>query len=125
MKLFLLTHNMLGKALIDTTEIIAGKYDITFISNENKSLEQIKKELIDNLDKKDINILLTDIKGGSCFMAALYISKEFSNVVHITGVNLPLIIHILHKFKQFEEKTTKEIKQILSETIEKSCIEIL
>jgi len=91
-------HRNFGESLLGTVEKIIGKTeDITFLSNDNLSsneLADIIKDLCDYKEPTDV-IIFCDLFGGSCWRAAKMARIERSYI--ITGVNLPMLLSFINK----------------------------
>ena len=96
--LLIITHCNLGREFLNAAEFIVGRMDaadaisITQTSDSEEILHTIQ-EKINNLDKGEGVLILTDMFGGTPSNISLSFLKE-EMVEVLTGVNLPMIIAI-------------------------------
>jgi PTS system mannose-specific IIA component len=92
------THGNLGSELIKAAELIRGTLKgVVHVSiDQNKGVEEIKKEISSNIKKIDQGrgvVILTDLFGGTPSNISLSFLKE-GKVEVITGVNLPMLLKL-------------------------------
>lgn len=99
MKVIIVSHGGLAKAILESAEMIVGKIDdVTTLglyqgeSIENISLK-LEKELLASEELEE-TLVLTDMYFGSPFNIATSLGQKY-NFRHITGFNLPVLIEIL------------------------------
>lgn len=86
-------HSDMARALVEAVERIAGIEEdaLVPVSNEGLRPEQVRDRLAE-LVGNDRAIIFTDLREGSCGMAARQVCLPTSNRVLITGVNLPVLL---------------------------------
>ncbi len=110
------THGNLGNELIHATETIKGPLkNVLHVSvDQNKSVEQINKEIssaIKKLDQGQGVLIMTDLFGGTPSNISLSFLKE-GKIEVVTGVNLPMML----KLSDIKEGlTVEEFASFISE----------
>ena len=110
------THGNLGNELIHATETIKGPLkNVLHVSvDQNKSVEQINKEIssaIKKLDQGQGVLIMTDLLGGTPSNISLSFLKE-GKIEVVTGVNLPMML----KLSDIKEGlTVEEFASFISE----------
>jgi mannose/fructose-specific phosphotransferase system component IIA len=92
---FLITHGDLGRCLIRISEkLVSQKTTISFYSNQEKTLEEIEKEILTKIEKNNTkhNLFFIDLAGGSCWMLANRLKRNNPNMAVIGGVNIPMLV---------------------------------
>jgi mannose/fructose-specific phosphotransferase system component IIA len=109
----IVTHGELGAALLDAAARIAGpSVGVVALSNTGRSrdalIEAVRREVA-KLGPRG-GLILTDVTGGSCTQAALFVAaREAVGPVHVvTGVNLPMLLDFLHNRGTCEPKALAE-----------------
>lgn len=98
MKIYVITHGLLAKGLVDSASLIVGEQDkIEYFSltqdvDINDFKENIENKVISNQEEI---ICFTDIVNGSPFNIVSELTMKYSNIYHISGVNLPMILEAL------------------------------
>ena len=110
-RLILFTHGNLCFELLNVVKLILGEKvvidsDIICLSNSELSLPSCidlirsKMKSIIDINNHSKFIVLTDLPGGSCFMASKKIEKEFEGLVStISGSNISIITSFITKKK--------------------------
>lgn len=97
----ILTHGPIGKATIEAAETILGKTDnIVGVSTTGHSLKSLigkLKKIVAAKNWSDGIIIMVSLKGGTCWNAAVAISREFPHIKIVSGVNLSMAISFLTK----------------------------
>lgn len=99
------THAGLGRALIEAVDRIVGLEDdaLVALSNEGLGPAEIRDRLNEMVGSGPA-ILFTDLREGSCGMAAQHICLQHSDQVLVTGVNLPMLLDfVFHRELPLEE----------------------
>ncbi|MFZ5519462.1 MAG: PTS sugar transporter subunit IIA [Candidatus Zhuqueibacterota bacterium] len=100
----ILTHGPMGPAIIKAAETILGSIDSIFeLSTTNLSLTDICDRLKSKIASEncdDGTIIMVSLKGGSCWNAAVTISRQLPNIEVVSGVNLPMFISFVTKRNQ-------------------------
>ncbi len=99
-KLLIITHGTMGKALLDTALMISGA-DSTGVEAIAPELKTDPKEFFLGLKERlnnetDGTIILADLFGGSGSNAVAMLLGRDVNGVLITGVNLNMVLAFLH-----------------------------
>ena len=97
----IVTHGPMAHPLIEAAETILGPVDnIKAISTTQFSLKEIVSEIEKIIASEDWNdgiIIMTSLRGGSCWNSAALASKNHDRVEVVSGVNLPMTISFLTK----------------------------
>lgn len=99
----LICHGQLAFELIRTVEKILGPADSLLpFSNEGLSPKTLYDKVMDTLAAKNVEqaVIMVDLRGGSCWMAAKMINKERPTSRVLSGVNVPMLVSFLTKHKQ-------------------------
>ena len=88
-----LAHADLARALVEAVERIAGSQDgvLLPLSNEGLGPDGIRERL-EELAGDGPAIIFTDLKEGSCGMAARRVCLQREDQVLVTGANLPMLL---------------------------------
>ena len=122
-KIVVITHGRLGKALIETAELIMGRQTdyYTFGLFPEDSVEDLKEKVNELLCIDDFaqNVLcFVDMVGGSPFHVVLQLMAN-KKITCITGVNLPMI---LTAFIQRDRMDLSSLKnECISAGIKSNC----
>lgn len=111
----ILTHSQLAFGYQKILEKMFGVLEDTiFLTNEGLSFEELKKRLVEEINKlnKKKVIIFVDIIHGSCAQAATEVKKENENIRLVCGFNLPSLI------KFFTYKDKKSLEELLKEVID-------
>jgi PTS system fructose subfamily IIA component len=98
-KYLLASHGPLAKAAIESAQMIVGAVDnlqavtVSIDSTLESTIDEIKK-ILDSC-KNEEWIIITDIIGGTPFNASYRILDEYSNILLVTGLNLPMLLELL------------------------------
>lgn len=94
---FILTHGSLGSALLESVERVIGpQKEVTVLSNENLSLEQIQELAKSHLNERPC-VFFVDTCGGSPYVACASLLPADTSSAVISGVNLPMLISFFTK----------------------------
>lgn len=100
MKILLVSHGTFAHALRETAEMIVGPQANLFSYGilPGQPLEEIERELQEQAqtahDSGEEILILTDLFFGTPFNMVVRL-MENQNLLHITGINLPLLLEIL------------------------------
>ena len=88
-----IAHSDMARALVDAVERIAGIEENALVplSNEGLGPEQVRDRLSELVGEGPA-VIFTDLREGSCGMAARQVCLPSSDRVLITGVNLPVLL---------------------------------
>lgn len=111
MRALLITHGDLGEALLASAhQIYAVDAPIEVLSNADRDLESLARGIEDWLDRAgDDALLLVDVGGGSCGVAARLAARDRGRTWVVGGVNLPMLLTYLGNWGQLgpEDLVTK------------------
>ncbi|SEP01958.1 PTS system, fructoselysine and glucoselysine-specific IIA component [Mucilaginibacter gossypiicola] len=97
-KFLIATHGKLAGGIKSSLDIITGTADSIFLIeayvDENRSLEDDIKAIVDQIGDNDELIVFSDIMGGSVTNQILQYALQ-PNVHVVSGFNLPLVIEII------------------------------
>ena len=97
-KILVASHGHLATGIQSSVEILTGMADqITAIDcyiDESDSTPKIE-EFIESVGPGDEGVIFTDIYGGSVFQKVVLLQPEKRGIVHVTGMNLGLVIETL------------------------------
>lgn len=91
-------HGGLAQALVEATDRIVGLEPgvLEWLSNEGLSPPQIRDRITEMLGTGP-GFVFTDLKEGSCGMAARSVCLQHGEQVLLTGVNLPMLLDFATK----------------------------
>jgi mannose/fructose-specific phosphotransferase system component IIA len=86
-------HGDMAQGLVDAVRHIAGDVaaDLLPVSNAGKGPAQLTEELNDAVGVGPV-IVFTDLRSGSCGVAAAYSCRDRERRAVICGVNLPMLL---------------------------------
>ena len=92
-------HSALARALVDAVRQIAGTDDraLVPVSNEGLAPDAIRDRLAEVLGDRGPAIIFSDLREGSCGIAAQRLCVTRPDHVVITGVNLPMLLDFAMK----------------------------
>lgn len=97
-KFLIATHGRLAGGVKSSLDLITGAMDNIFLIeayvDENRSIEDDIKAVVDQVGDNDELIVFSDIMGGSVTNQILQYAHQ-SNVHVVSGFNLPLVIEII------------------------------
>ena len=102
-------HSDMAQALVDAVDRIAGIEEdaLVPVSNEGLRPEQVRDRLTE-LVGGDPAMIFTDLREGSCGMAARQVCLPTSDRVLITGVNLPVLLDfVMNRHLPLDELTVR------------------
>lgn len=100
-RFILAAHGRLAEAFLQSAEMIAGKQDketvfaVPFLPED--CLDRLKERLGTIIEKypDDQFYIFCDLKGGSPFNASFLLSRKFSRIHVIAGLNLAMLLEAL------------------------------
>jgi mannose/fructose-specific phosphotransferase system component IIA len=92
-------HSSVARALVDAVQRIAGTDDEALVplSNEGLGTDGIRDRLAEILQGEEAAVIFTDLREGSCGIAAQRLCIDHPRHVVITGVNLPMLLDFAMK----------------------------
>lgn len=97
-KIVIATHNGLGRAYLETLELIMGKQEnIEVVEvNLNTQLDELKKVIKNDIDDTSGTLILTDMFGGTPSNISIpFLVKDKVEIVF--GLNLPMLLTAVSK----------------------------
>ena len=101
-KVLLLTHKGIGKALIHATEAMLGKLPlltttitVSYKINYDKSLAKLQR-WINEIEQEHELLILTDLYGSTPSNLAKHLNHMRDRVRIISGLNLPMLIRVMN-----------------------------
>jgi mannose/fructose-specific phosphotransferase system component IIA len=97
----LITHGPIGAAIIEAVRSIIGTDEGLYALSVNEfSMTDLARELerlIAACDDCDGVIVMSSLKGGSCWNVSALTSKERARIRVLSGVNLPMVLSFITK----------------------------
>ena len=92
-------HAALARALVDAVRQIAGTDEtvLVAVTNEGLAPDAIRDRLADVLNDEGPAIIFSDLREGSCGIAAQRLCVTRPDHVVVTGVNLPMLLDFAMK----------------------------
>jgi mannose/fructose-specific phosphotransferase system component IIA len=101
-----IAHGDLAAGLVSAVEQITGRGELFIpLSNSGMSASEMEAKLRELLDRTGARSIFTDLPAGSCNFVACRLLKERPELVVVTGVNLPTLLH----FATHDELPTREL----------------
>ncbi|HET7623087.1 MAG TPA: hypothetical protein VFK39_14375 [Gemmatimonadaceae bacterium] len=89
-----LGHGRVAEGLVSAVERITGITDrFIALSNEGLGTAEIQELLRARLEESGARVVFTDLPAGSCNFAACRLLRVRPDIVVVTGVNLPALLH--------------------------------
>ena len=108
-----LTHGPIAPAIIEAANAIVGEAKKIFsLSTSGSSLRTVIEKLEKLITSQKLDqgvIIMASLKGGTCWNSAVAVSKKFSNVEVVSGVNLNMFVSFITKRGQFELSQLTEV----------------
>lgn len=97
-QIILASHGDFCAGLKQTAEMIAGKSEALTVQSfkPGQDPDDYRQEFESTLGKdlKTPHLVLVDLKGGTPYNTAMYLSQKY-NLKVVTGVNLPILLSVL------------------------------
>lgn len=109
-KIVIATHNGLGRAYLETLELIMGKHEnIEVVEvNVNTQLDELKKVIKNDIDDMSGTLILTDMFGGTPSNISIpFLVKDKVEIVF--GLNLPMLLTAVSKRDKLKLSELAEI----------------
>lgn len=95
----IVTHGLLAKGFVDAVKLIVGINDFPYTGlHEGHNLdyfeEDLENKIISQIEQYKEVIVLTDLMYGTPFNTVSRLMEKY-NFLHITGINLPLLLEIV------------------------------
>jgi PTS system N-acetylgalactosamine-specific IIA component len=89
-----LGHGQIAEGLVSAVERITGIHDhFIALSNEGLGTSEIEELLRERMEVSGARVVFTDLPAGSCNFAACRLLRVRPDIVVVTGVNLPALLH--------------------------------
>ena len=89
-----LGHGSVAEGLVSAVERITGITDrFIALSNEGLGTSEIEAMLRERMEATGARVVFTDLPAGSCNFAACRLLRVRPDIVVVTGVNLPALLH--------------------------------
>jgi PTS system N-acetylgalactosamine-specific IIA component len=89
-----LGHGRVAEGLVSAVERITGITDrFIALSNEGLGTSEIEAMLRERMEATGARVVFTDLPAGSCNFAACRLLRVRPDIVVVTGVNLPALLH--------------------------------
>ena len=89
-----LGHGRVAEGLVSAVERITGITDRFIpLSNEGLGTSEIQEMLRERMEATGARVVFTDLPAGSCNFAACRLLRVRADIVVVTGVNLPALLH--------------------------------
>ncbi|MGH1365766.1 MAG: PTS sugar transporter subunit IIA [Calditrichia bacterium] len=101
----IISHGRIAEELKNAVELIVGPTrKLHAISNDGSEPDELSKKILKfSLPELPV-FLFTDLRGGSCWRAAMIASKAIDESSVFTGVNLPMLISFVTKRSQLSHE---------------------
>lgn len=110
-KFCIATHGHLARGYQSALSILTGVNDnVTFINAyvDEADWRPLLEAFIASIGEDDTGVIFTDILGGSVFQQTVLTLEGSQNILHITGINLGIVIELLFCG---EKLTTERVQQ--------------
>jgi mannose/fructose-specific phosphotransferase system component IIA len=89
-----LGHGQVADGLVSAVERITGIHDrFIALSNDGLGASEIEALLRERMEATGARVVFTDLPAGSCNFAACKLLRVRPDIVVVTGVNLPALLH--------------------------------
>ena len=102
----IIAHGDLATGMVSAVQQITGRGEfLVAVSNTGMDAAAMEATLRELLDRTGARLIFTDLPAGSCNFVACRLLKERRDLVVVTGVNLPVLLH----FATHDELPTREL----------------
>ena len=99
-------HGDLAAGMVSAVQQITGRGELLVpLSNTGMGQAEMETRLREVLDRTGARLIFTDLPAGSCNFVACRLVKERRDLVVVTGVNLPTLLH----FATHDELPAREL----------------
>ena len=89
-----IAHGDLASGMVSAVQQITGRGErLVPLSNSGMDAAEMEAKLRELLDRTGARLIFTDLPAGSCNFVACRLLKERRDLVVVTGVNLPTLLH--------------------------------
>ncbi|MEL6822796.1 MAG: hypothetical protein AAFP70_13640 [Calditrichota bacterium] len=111
----IVSHGKLAEELKVAVELIVGpSRKLHAISNEGFEPDSLAESIRKHFPENQPVFIFTDLRGGSCWRAAMIAAKAHDNIRVFAGVNMPMLISFITKRSQLPVAELLEV--ILEDT---------
>ncbi len=106
-------HGGMAQGLVDAVRHIAGAAadELVAVSNDGKGPAQLIEEL-NEIAGHDPVIVFTDLRSGSCGVAAAYACRDRERSAVLCGVNLPMLLDfVFHRDEPLPELVDRLVEK--------------
>ena len=97
------THGAMAQGMVDAVQRITGEDALEPVSNEGKTPEELRAEILELVGDSPA-VVLTDLGAGRCTLAARLSCRDRAQVAVVTGVNLPMLLDfVFHRTLSVDE----------------------
>ncbi|HXY29851.1 MAG TPA: hypothetical protein VEI06_04010 [Gemmatimonadaceae bacterium] len=90
----ILAHGELAAGLVSAVEQITGRGDrFIALSNAGLGSSEIAARLEALVEETGVRVIFTDLPAGSCNFAAARLMRALPDLIVVSGVNLPTLLH--------------------------------
>ena len=118
----IITHGDLASSLTGAVKQLGAlSFPVNSFSNKEKSMEDIEDEIITLIRAQDPSkiIIFVDFMGGSCWLSANRLKKDFKDISVFSGVNLPMLLSF---FMYYQSLSGSELLQKIVEDAKKGIV---
>jgi PTS system N-acetylgalactosamine-specific IIA component len=114
-------HGDFAAGLLSAVEQITGRgAAFAAMTNRGKAPPDLEAELAAHLDATGARVVFTDLPAGSCTIAARRLQRARTDVVLVTGANLPLLLEFLFAAAASPEPPAARPAQLAAAAVEKA-----
>ena len=108
----MVAHGTFSVGMIDAVQRITGISDaLVPVSNSGLAPDALARAILERLHEGPA-ILFTDLKSGSCGMAAHRLLRERGELSVVSGVNLPLLLEfVMHRDMALDELVARLVSK--------------
>lgn len=106
----IVSHGKLAAELKTAIELIVGpSRKLHAISNEGLEPDSLAESIRKHFPEDQPVFIFTDLRGGSCWRAAMIAAKAHENIRVFAGVNMPMLVSFITKRSQFSAAELLEV----------------
>lgn len=113
-RLLLASHGHMASGMLSSLKILAGDVEnVTaidaYVDDSDWTVEL--DEFLAECAPEDEAVIFTDVQGGSVYQKVCLALAERPDVIHVTGMNLPLVIECLLSGEKLDRPTVAAIAE--------------
>lgn len=120
-KVLVASHGHLASGIRSSIEILTGMADMVEAVDcyvDDSDFTPRIQAFIDSVGPEDEAIIFTDIYGGSVFQKVVLMEPEKRGIVHVTGMNLGLVIEALLGAEPVTADSIKQSVELVRATMQ-------